>query len=56
MKPLANALDILQADDKMYLGYLLPTVIATRRRLAALSGLEYCRPLKSAIIDGIEKR
>ncbi|KAM7299044.1 hypothetical protein ISCGN_019611 [Ixodes scapularis] len=56
MKPIANALDILQADDKMYLGYLLPTITATRRRLAALSGLEDCRPLKSAITDGIEKR
>ncbi|KAM7287986.1 uncharacterized protein ISCGN_031675 [Ixodes scapularis] len=56
MKPIANALDILQADDKMYLGYLLPTITATRRRLAALSGLQYCRPLKSAITDGIEKR
>ncbi|XP_040069123.1 uncharacterized protein LOC120842160 [Ixodes scapularis] len=56
MKPIANALDILQADDKMYLGYLLPTITATRRRLAALFGLQYCRPLKSAITDGIEKR
>ncbi|CAN7948299.1 unnamed protein product, partial [Ixodes hexagonus] len=45
MKPLANALDILQADENMFLGYLLPTVTATKRKLASLSGLKYCRPL-----------
>lgn len=56
MKPLADALDILQGEKNMYLGYLLPTISALKRKLTSLRGLEYCEPLKAAVIAGLEKR
>lgn len=56
MKPLADALDILRGDKNMYLGYPLPTVAALKRKLTSLRGVEYCEPLKTAVIAGLEKR
>ncbi|CAN8013049.1 unnamed protein product, partial [Ixodes pacificus] len=37
-------------------GYLLPTIAALKRKLTSLRGLEYCEPLKTAVIAGLEKR
>lgn len=58
MKPLACAIDIVQKDENMYIGYLLPTISVLQRRLEHLqmSGLAFCTPLVIALLTGIHKR
>jgi hypothetical protein len=61
MSTVAQALDILQSDDSGFLGCLLPIVTVTITKLkevrdSATSPLFYCRPLVSAMLDGINKR
>lgn len=58
MKPLACAIDIVQKDENMYIGYLLPTISVLQRRLEHLqmSGLAFCTPLVNALLTGIHKR
>jgi hypothetical protein len=57
MKPVANALDILQAERNCYLGILLPTLISLRSKLMNLRNeLKYATPLANAVLDGIERR
>lgn len=58
MKPVARALDILQGDKQVYMGYLLPTLTMLKRMLEyqAMKGLRICSPLVSALLDGIHKR
>ena len=57
MKPVAQALDILQSESKMYMAYLLPTITILREKLEcrrASSGT--CTPLVTALLDGIDRR
>lgn len=58
MKPLCTALDILQGDKHMFVGYVLPTlsVLARRIEYEAMKGLLFCGPLVSAVLDGIQER
>ena len=52
MAPLANALDILQGDKKVSIGYLLPTICVLKMELEKLkrsSNIKHCHPL----IEGI---
>ncbi|CAH0562962.1 unnamed protein product [Brassicogethes aeneus] len=56
MEPLAKAIDILQGEDKCYLGYVLPTLIQIRQTLNSLTHLVYCDPLKNAILESLSKR
>lgn len=56
MKTVADALDILQGEQNMYLGYLLPTITALKHKLSSLPGLKYSQSLKTAILSGIERR
>ncbi|KAG0419571.1 hypothetical protein HPB47_004014 [Ixodes persulcatus] len=58
MKPLACAIDVIQKDESMYIGYLLPTITVLQLRLRHLenTGLQFCRPLVHAIFNGIKKR
>ncbi|XP_064455761.1 uncharacterized protein LOC135400142 [Ornithodoros turicata] len=58
MSPLCAALDILQGDKYIFLGYLLPTITVLIRRLEyeGMKGLKFCRPLVTAVLDGIQKR
>jgi hypothetical protein len=59
MKPLAQALNILQAETKMYFGYLLPTITRLRQKLIAMKNNTLptvCRPLITALVNGIDQR
>ena len=57
MKPVAQAVNILQAEKNMFLGYLLLTIAMLRDKLIAKrTAVTVCKPLVSALIDGIDKR
>lgn len=58
MEPLARALDILQSDTGMYLGYLLPVLTTLKEKLDKISitELKDCHPLLTAVQQGIHKR
>lgn len=58
MGPLARALDILQSDIGMYMGYLLPVLSTLQQRLENMNkdGFGYCRSLVVAIQIGLNKR
>lgn len=55
----ARALDILQAEKKMFYGYLAPTIETLRNNIKGEQsggGLRYCEPLAKALLEGISKR
>ena len=61
MTTVAQALDILQAQDSAYLGCLLPIITLTITKLTEVrdcvnAPLIYCQPLVTAMLDGINKR
>jgi hypothetical protein len=57
MQPLANALDILQAELKCFFGYILPTLTSLRCKLTAMKpNLKIAVPLVDAILDGLNSR
>ena len=57
MEPLARALDTLQGDKNLYIGYLLPTLVSLRNRLQSLKpGLKHAGPLVEALLTGIDHR
>lgn len=59
MEPLASGLDILQGEETMYMGYLLPTIYSIQEHLNLFKNnnqLESCLPLLEAILEGINKR
>ena len=57
MKPVATALDILQGEKNMFLGFLLPTIFIVKDQLRGmLPTVEHCGPLIEALQDGLDKR
>ena len=57
MQPVAQALDILQSEDKCYIGILLPTLVSLKKQLLkAHQGLKLALPLVDALLRGIETR
>ena len=57
MEPLARALDILQSDKNLYIGYLLPTLVSLLNRLQSLKpSLKHAGPLVEALLTGIDRR
>lgn len=57
MSPLAQALNLLQGEHNMFMGFLLPTLTALKQKLNKLSTkLTLCRPLLDAVLLGLQKR
>lgn len=59
MEPLAGALDILQSEKGMYMGYLLPVLYTLRKKLENVSAegvITECHPLLTSIQEGLTKR
>ena len=57
MQPLACALDILQAENKCFIGYLLPTLTSLQTKLRQLKPqLKVAAPLVDAVLQGLAKR
>jgi hypothetical protein len=56
MKPIAQALDILQGDKHVSLGFLLPTISVINKSLNEMNNLSFCKPLVNALKKGINKR
>lgn len=56
--PVAEALDILQGENDIYYGIVLPCLLALRKKLQALQNKEfkYCEPLLNALLESVEKR
>jgi len=58
MKPLARALDILQGESGMYMGFLLPVLKILQEKMEKFNknGFTYCQSLITAIQQGLNKR
>lgn len=58
MEPLARALDILQSDTGMYVGYFLPVLNTLQQKLKNFNkcNLTYCHSLVETIQQGLNKR
>nr|XP_016847341.1 PREDICTED: uncharacterized protein LOC100567772 isoform X2 [Anolis carolinensis]XP_016847342.1 PREDICTED: uncharacterized protein LOC100567772 isoform X2 [Anolis carolinensis]XP_016847343.1 PREDICTED: uncharacterized protein LOC100567772 isoform X2 [Anolis carolinensis]XP_016847345.1 PREDICTED: uncharacterized protein LOC100567772 isoform X2 [Anolis carolinensis]XP_016847346.1 PREDICTED: uncharacterized protein LOC100567772 isoform X2 [Anolis carolinensis]XP_016847347.1 PREDICTED: uncharact len=60
MGPLALSLDILQRENGMFMGYLLPTLYSLERKLQELESKPvpymYCLPLLTGIREALRKR
>ncbi len=56
-KPLAQALDILQGEENIHLGYLLPTISILKEKLQQkMTTAKECGSLIEALLRGLEKR
>ena len=57
IKLLAQALNILQSESNMFMGYLLPTVCILRQKLVTKQATStVCKPLIPALLTGIGER
>ena len=59
MKPIKDALDVLQNEKNVGMGYLLPTIDLLRDKLTSLTGdtsITICQPLVNTLLDAIHFR
>jgi hypothetical protein len=57
MQPFASALDILQAETKCFIGYLLPTLTSLRSKLLGMKpSLRMAVPLVESVLTGLTTR
>ena len=59
MKPIKDALDVLQNEKIFGMGYLLPTIDLLRDKLTSLTGdtsITICQPLVNTLLDAIHFR
>ncbi|XP_064477630.1 uncharacterized protein LOC135391325 isoform X1 [Ornithodoros turicata] len=56
MRPAANALDIIQGDNNVFMGTLLPTLAVVLEKLESTqeTELRFCRPLVDALPAGVK--
>lgn len=59
MEPFTQALDVLQNEEKMSIGCVLPTIRLLQETMTEFSkdiSIVHCQPLVSAVLLGLEKR
>ncbi|XP_034029477.1 uncharacterized protein LOC117513401 [Thalassophryne amazonica] len=57
MALVAKALDVLQGDTNVQMGWLVPTITILKNKLQNLRlATKFCRPLIDALLKGLEKR
>ena len=59
MQPIADALDILQGEKNVSMGYLLPTITVLKNELEAMindQSITECKPLVRGLLAGIDNR
>jgi len=58
VRPLAEALDNLQADKNVTIGFILPTIVALKSKLRKVEekGLKHCKPMLDLIFKAIDQR
>ncbi|XP_065127714.2 uncharacterized protein [Paramisgurnus dabryanus] len=57
MSPVAKALDVLQGETSVQMGWLVPTITLLRTKLQHLQVTsKFCEPLIAALLSGLEKR
>ncbi|KAL1248758.1 hypothetical protein QQF64_032974 [Cirrhinus molitorella] len=57
MSPVAKALDVLQGETSVQMGWLVPTITLLRTKLQHLHvASKFCEPLIAALLSGLEKR
>ena len=59
MEPISEALDVLQADVKISIGYLLPTLTILLKKLESLNekgSIKHCKPIVKAMVESIKLR
>lgn len=58
LKPLSQALDILQGDKNVFYGMVFPTLLCLQRKLMVINSeqLMYCKLIRKSLLDSIEKR
>ncbi|XP_034021188.1 uncharacterized protein LOC117505752 [Thalassophryne amazonica] len=56
MAPVAKALDVLQGDTNVQMGWLVPMITILKNKLQNLRlSTKFCRPLIDALLKGLEK-
>lgn len=56
MKPLALALDILQGENNIFYGFLIPTLAMLKNNLKKIENLTVTKSLQDGCIEALEKR
>lgn len=58
VKPLSQALDMLQGDKSVFYGMVLPTLLCLQRKLLVINSeqLVYCKLIRKSLLDSIERR
>lgn len=58
VKPVACALNVLQRDNQMFMGYLLQTPSALQQRLeyAIMKSMQICTQHCQAVLEGLGKK
>nr|XP_020444767.1 uncharacterized protein LOC109953631 [Monopterus albus] len=57
MSPVARALDVLQGETSVQMGWLVPTITLLKTKLQHLhSASRFCEPLIAVLLSGLEKR
>lgn len=58
LSPLVQALNILQGESNIYMGYLLPTIAVFKGKLTTLlvEDLRYCKPYVEKMVCAVDRR